>query len=65
MSNTANAEIRKAAKSAGVYLWQIAERIGINDGNFSRKLRRELPTEEQEKILGVINDLAAERAGVC
>lgn len=65
MSNTANAEIRKAAKSAGVYLWEIAERIGINDGNFSRKLRRELPTEEQEKILGVINALAAERAGVC
>lgn len=65
MSNTANAEIRRAAKSAGVRLWQVAERFGINDGNFSRKLRRELPPEEREKILGIIKDLAAERAGVC
>lgn len=65
MSNTANAEIRKAAKNSGVCLWQIAERIGVNDGNFSRKLRRELPPEEQEKIMGIINDLAAERAGAC
>lgn len=61
MSNTANAEIRKAAKSAGVCLWQVAERIGINDGNFSRKLRRELPDQEKQEILQIIQDLAAER----
>lgn len=64
MSNKANADIRSAAKSAGVCLWQIAERIGVNDGNFSRKLRRELPPQERDKILGIINDLAAERAEV-
>lgn len=63
--STVNAEIRRAAKSAGVRLWQVAERFGINDGNFSRKLRRELPPEEREKILGIIKDLAAEKAGVC
>lgn len=64
MSNTANAEIRRAAKRAGVCLWQIAERLGINDGNFSRKLRRELPPEERERIMSIIKDLAAERAEV-
>ena len=61
MSNTANGDIRAAAKSAGVCLWQIAERIGINDGNFSRKLRRELPDQEKQDILQIIRDLAAER----
>lgn len=61
MSNTANADIRQAAKSAGVCLWQIAERIGVNDGNFSRKLRRELPNQEKQEILRIINDLATER----
>lgn len=65
MSNSTNVEIRAEAKRVGVKLWQIAERLGMNDGNFSRKLRRELPTEEQKKILGVINDLAAERTGAC
>lgn len=61
MSNTANADIRIAAKSAGVCLWQIAERIGVNDGNFSRKLRRELPDQEKRVILKIIETLAAER----
>lgn len=61
MSNTANADIRIAAKSAGVRLWQIAERVGVNDGNFSRKLRRELPEREKQEILKIIETLAAER----
>lgn len=64
MSNTANRCIREAAKKAGILLWQIAERYGINDGNFSRKLRKELPQDERDKILGIINELAAERAEV-
>lgn len=63
MSNSANMEIRNAAKREGVRLWQVAERVGVNDGNFSRKLRRELPSDEQEKILTIINELAAEREG--
>ena len=61
MSNTANADIRQAAKSAGVCLWQIAERIGVNDGNFSRKLRRELPPAEREKVLNIIRELSQEK----
>ena len=53
-----NAKIREAAKRAGVYLWEVAERWGCNDGNFSRKLRRELPEDEQEKILAIIEEVA-------
>lgn len=53
-----NKEIREHATECGVRLWQIAERLGINDGNFSRKLRRELPQEEKTKILAIIDDLA-------
>lgn len=56
-----NMKIREAAKQAGVYLWEIAERWGCNDGNFSRKLRRELPAAEQEKIIAIIAELAAEK----
>lgn len=61
MSKMMNREIRKAAKLSGVMLWQIADAIGINDGNFSRKLRRELPQEEKEKILAIIDRLANEK----
>lgn len=53
-----NARVRVAAMEAGVKLWQVAERLGINDRNLSRKLRRELPEEEQDKILEIIQELA-------
>ena len=56
-----NKEIRSAAKNAGVRLWEVAEAYGINDGNFSRKLRQELPQEEKEKILAIIDRLAQEK----
>ncbi len=54
-----NEIVRTVAKDAGVKLWQIAERVGITDSNFSRKLRRELPDEERERILRMIDELAA------
>lgn len=58
-----NKDIREVAKQAGVCLWQIAERLGMNDGNFSRKLRRELNQEEREKIMGIIAELEREKEG--
>lgn len=56
-----NMEIRSAAKDAGLHLWEVAAAYGINDGNFSRKLRHELPQEEKEKILAIIDRVAQEK----
>ena len=56
-----NKEIRNAAKSAGIHLWQVAAVYGVNDGNFSRKLRQELPQEAKEKIMAIIDRLAQEK----
>lgn len=58
-----NLTIRRKAKELGVHLWQIAERVGLTDSNFSRKLRRELPSEERDKILQMIDEIASEREG--
>ena len=60
----ANADVRKKAKEAGVFLWEVASEYGVNDGNFSRKLRLELPKEEKWKILEIIDRLAQEKQGV-
>lgn len=60
----ANQQIREAAKSAGVKLWEIAAKVGITDSNFSRKLRRELSQAETARILAIISNLAAEKAEV-
>ena len=55
-----NKDIRNAAGGYGIRLWQVAGAIGMNESAFSRKLRKELPQEEKEKILAVIEKLAKE-----
>ena len=58
-----NKEIRTAIEAAGVKYWQVAEKLGIYDGNFSRKLRKELSEAEKDRVLQAIADAAAEKAG--
>lgn len=60
---THNKEIRSAITTAGVKYWRVAERLGIADTTFSRKLRRELPQAEKDRVLQAIADAAAEKAG--
>lgn len=55
-----NLEIREKAKNSGVRLWQIADKLGINDGNFSRKLRKELSQQDRDRILLIIDELSKE-----
>ena len=55
-----NDRIRTEAKANGVKLWQVAERLGFPDFAFSKKLRRELPETEQEKIVEIIKQIAKE-----
>ena len=58
---TANENLKTYAKEREVFLWQIADRLSLQDSNFSKKLRRELPEEERERILAIIDQIAAER----
>lgn len=55
-----NQDIRRTAAGSGVKLWQIADALGITDSSFSRKLRKELPQEEKEKIFSIIQKLSRE-----
>ena len=52
-----NQELKLKAAGAGVKLWEIADKLGITDNSFSRKLRKELPDEEKQKILAIIDEL--------
>ena len=55
-----NKDIREYAKNHNVNLWQIANKLNINDGNFSRKLRTELSEDKKAEIFKIIDELAAE-----
>ena len=53
-----NVDIREYAKKKGVKLWEIASALHIKDGNFSRKLRQELPNEMKQKIFQIIDKIS-------
>jgi len=56
-----NKDIREYAKTNNIPLWKIAQKLGINDGNFSRKLRVELSEEKKTEIKAIIDELAVEQ----
>lgn len=58
---SANEIVRAHAKQKGVKLWQLAAALNINDGNLSRKLRFELPEDEQQRLLSIIDEIAAQK----
>lgn len=57
-----NTDIRTEAKRAGVFLYAIADRLGVSEPTMTRLLRRELPDEKKAQIKGIIAELAAEKA---
>lgn len=57
-----NQELREYARNKDVKLWEVAEVLGINDGNFSRKLRKELSDTERDNILSIIDKVAENKS---
>lgn len=55
-----NQALRQAAKAAKVQLWRIAEVLGVSEPTMTRKLRRELPENEKQQMLKIIEQLAKE-----
>lgn len=53
-----NKFIRNEAKKRGVCLWEVAEAVGMSESAFCRKLRRELPDDQQEHIVREIHRIA-------
>ena len=60
--NQKNADLRQAAKVAGVYLWQIAQLWGKSEPYMTRFMRRDLTEEQRQQFLSAIDQLKAEQA---
>ena len=56
-----NSKIKNYARLKKVKLWQVAEKLGLHDSNFSRKLRHELSAQETKQIIQIIDDLTKEQ----
>ncbi len=59
-----NNDIREHAKNNGVYLWEVADCMGIVDSALSRKLRKELSAAEKKRIFDIIDTIAENRVYV-
>lgn len=49
-----NMEIRIEMTKNNLKQWQVANLLGISESVFSRKMRKEMPTEEKERIISII-----------
>lgn len=56
-----NLDIRKAIEQSNFKYWQVADKLGMTDGNFSRMLRFELKDKEKEHIFKIIDELKEEK----
>lgn len=57
----ANADIREAAKKAVVYLYNIADRLGVCENTLTIRLRRELPSDKKAELMSLIAEIALEQ----
>lgn len=55
-------EVKQLIKSSNLKCWQVADKWGLSDGNFSRKLRKPFNENEVHKLKSIINQLTAERS---
>ena len=58
----ANEKLRTIAREKGVFLWQIAEMLGISEPTMTRLLRTELSEDKRARIMAAINELSHEGA---
>ena len=56
-----NQDIRAEAREKGVFLYQIAERLGKSEATMTRLMRRELSPEHKKQFRAAMCSIASER----
>ena len=52
-----NVDVRKAAKDSGVFLWEIADKLGVSEPTLNRWLRKEMPDSQKAKFFAAIEQV--------
>jgi hypothetical protein len=52
-----NIKLRKLCKDNKIFLWQIAEKISMQDTNFSKLLRHDLKENINERVFKALYEL--------
>jgi hypothetical protein len=59
----ANERIKAYARARGVFLWELAKQLGLQDSNFSRLMRNELPPEKLAELKEIVDSISRQRSG--
>lgn len=54
-------ETRKMILDSGLRLWMVAEKLGMTDTVFSKKLRHDFSDEEVKRIKNAIGEIKAKK----
>ena len=57
-----NETVRKTARKAGVYLWEIGAQLGVSENTVIRWLRKPLDNAKEILLLSAISEVAAQKA---
>ncbi|MDD6465391.1 MAG: XRE family transcriptional regulator [Coprococcus sp.] len=55
-----NVRVRKELETRRIRQWELAKELGIDEGTLCRRLRVELPEEEQDRLISIIQDIQKE-----
>ena len=58
MKDAPNRELRQYAKDKHVYLWRIADDLGVSEMTLTRWLRKPLNAEQKQMYISIIDRLA-------
>lgn len=56
-----NSEMKKMFKDEGIFMWQIAQALGIHEMTLSRMFRNELSEEREKEILAAVAEIKKKR----
>ena len=56
-------KIRQQIKASGLFQWQVADEVGVNEVTFIRWLRKPLPEEKKRAVLEAIQRLSTKQKG--
>lgn len=59
----ANMNVRSMLRIYGLYSYELAEFMGISEETLCRKLRNELPKEQQAELIAKIRELVKAKVG--
>lgn len=60
MTEEVNCRFKTARRSYGTPTWKIAKAIGCHENTLYRRLREQLPPEEEDRLIQIIKRIAEE-----